>query len=330
MNKNFQKIIIFPLAFVLLFVLVDSVSAAADWTIPQPRITIPGMQTLTEPTNCTTDSSGNKQCSTTWIAQYVSSIYNYAVAVVGILAVMVMMFGGVRWIVSGGNASAVTDAKAWIASSLTGLILILSSYIILRTINPSLVVYDAFKLTEVEQLESDLPVYTSGGNKNTISGNVNSYDSLLKEAATKNGIDCTLLKAFMMTESSGNPDAVSKAGAVGLMQIMPKTAEGLGINSNNLKDPATSINGGAKYIKQLKSTACNGKTKNSVCDSSSTGLNYIIASYNGGPKSNKESKTCPGQTWWQCTANSGYQETRNYVDKVQSNYEKLQSSGWGC
>lgn len=153
MVKNFQKIILLNFIILNLFLAVQSVSAEEKkvWVIPQPRIAIPGMETLTEPTNCPTDSSGNKQCSTTWIAQYVSSIYKYAVAVVGILAVVVMMFGGARWIVSGGNASAITDAKAWIASSLTGLILILTSYIILYTVNPGLVSYKAMSLQEVEK-----------------------------------------------------------------------------------------------------------------------------------------------------------------------------------
>ncbi len=47
-------------------------------------------------------------------------------------------------------------------------------------------------------------------------------------------------------------------------------------------------------------------------------IDYAVASYNGGPGSNKKSTTCPGQTQWQCTANKGYAQTRHYVANIKA------------
>ncbi len=76
---------------------------------------------------------------TTGIAKYIKTIYHYAIGVVGILAAIVLMFGGVLWLTAGGNPSRIENAKTWIGSSLAGLIIALASYGILYTLNPSLV-----------------------------------------------------------------------------------------------------------------------------------------------------------------------------------------------
>ncbi|MEA3463692.1 MAG: pilin [Patescibacteria group bacterium] len=73
------------------------------------------------------------------IAEYIKAIYKYAIGIVGILAAVVLMFGGVLWLTAGGNTERVTNAKSWIGASLTGLVLALCSYMILATINPGLV-----------------------------------------------------------------------------------------------------------------------------------------------------------------------------------------------
>jgi len=77
--------------------------------------------------------------SPTTIGQYVEAIYKYAIGIVGILATVVMMMGGVIWITAGGNTERISNAKSWISASLTGLVLALASYTILYTINPNLV-----------------------------------------------------------------------------------------------------------------------------------------------------------------------------------------------
>jgi|GEM_PF-2117681 len=73
------------------------------------------------------------------IAKYIKAIYQYGVGVIGILAAVILMFGGVLWLTAGGNTGQVSEAKEWIKASLTGLIIALLSYIILLTVNPDLV-----------------------------------------------------------------------------------------------------------------------------------------------------------------------------------------------
>ncbi|MDO8668583.1 MAG: hypothetical protein Q7K35_05900 [bacterium] len=77
--------------------------------------------------------------STAPIAKYIRAIYNYAIGIIGILAAVILMYGGVLWIVAGGNSSQISEAKSWIGAALTGLVLALTSYLILNTINPALV-----------------------------------------------------------------------------------------------------------------------------------------------------------------------------------------------
>jgi hypothetical protein len=72
---------------------------------------------------------------------------------------------------------------------------------------------------------------------------------LADDAAAKHGVAPSLVKAVIQAESSFKPDAVSKVGAQGLMQLMPKTAEALGVTDPF--DPAQNIEGGVKYLAQL-------------------------------------------------------------------------------
>ena len=140
MKKSFPKILIITFlaifivqlfGLVLLFTLPQP-SQAAD--IKFPQVGIPGSEF---DTGKTYDFS--KDASTKPIALYIQAIYKYAIGIVGILAAIVLMFGGVLWIVAGGNASQISEAKAWIGAALTGLILALTSYLILYTVNQALV-----------------------------------------------------------------------------------------------------------------------------------------------------------------------------------------------
>lgn len=86
------------------------------------------------------------------IGAYVGDIYKFAIGSVGIIAAVVMMYGGVLWIVAGGNQEKISEAKAWIVAALTGLFLFMTSYIILNLINPNLTKFQAIKPTDVTAL----------------------------------------------------------------------------------------------------------------------------------------------------------------------------------
>ena len=122
----------------------------------------------------------------------------------------------------------------------------------------------------------------------------NKYDNLIMEASKKHGISFSLLKAIIKTESDFNPRAVSKRGALGLMQIMPKTLKELSVRDPF--DPWENIMGGTRYFKKML-VRFHGK------------ISLSLAAYNAGPTAVDQYKTIPP-----------YRETRNYVEKVMKHY----------
>lgn len=131
--------------------------------------------------------------------------------------------------------------------------------------------YDAFKdaeftdkgvdpypmLPEVEPSEVDLPseaaeaAWTQGAE----------FKNVIDDCAKTHGVDPALVRAIIKVESNWNTKAVSSAGAQGLMQLMPKTAAGLGVTDSF--DPEQNIRGGTKYIADLL-TRYNGDVEKAV------------------------------------------------------------------
>jgi soluble lytic murein transglycosylase-like protein len=98
---------------------------------------------------------------------------------------------------------------------------------------------------------------------------VHKFHPIILEAADQYQIEAALIKAIIMAESGYNPWAISKKGAIGLMQLMPRTAESLGVE--DIFDPEHNINAGVKYYKQLLA-----KFKGDV--------KLALAAYNAGAK----------------------------------------------
>jgi len=72
------------------------------------------------------------------------------------------------------------------------------------------------------------------------------YDSIIEKAASSNSVEANLLRAVIVVESGFNSRAVSKRGAVGLMQLMPATASRFGVS--NPYDPRENVHAGARYL----------------------------------------------------------------------------------
>lgn len=120
------------------------------------------------------------------------------------------------------------------------------------------------------------------------------YDQIFEDAGREWNVDPMLLKAMMMQESRGNARAVSPAGAMGLMQIMPDTARKLGLT--NPFDPAQSIFGAAKYMNEALEKE--------------GGPEGALLYYHGGPG------------WRQAYG----PESKAYVPKVAGHYKTLQAT----
>lgn len=116
------------------------------------------------------------------------------------------------------------------------------------------------------------------------------YNDAIAEAAALYDLDPNLIRAIIRAESAFNPFAVSRAGAQGLMQLMPAVAEEL--NVLDPFDPRQNIFGGARYLRWL-------------LDRNGGNLDLAVASYNAGPSAVARYNGIPP-----------YRETRNYVKKV--------------
>ena len=116
------------------------------------------------------------------------------------------------------------------------------------------------------------------------------YEEIIQEAAKAYDIDAGLIRAVMQAESAFHPYVVSRAGAEGLMQLMPELADEMGVTESF--DPRENIMGGARYLKQL-------------LDQHNGNIALTLASYNAGPGNVKRYGGVPP-----------FKETRRYVKTI--------------
>lgn len=121
--------------------------------------------------------------------------------------------------------------------------------------------------------------------------------SIISEAARTFELDPKLIEAVIKVESDFNPHLVSRKGAAGLMQLMPKTAGELGVR--NRYDPKQNVFGGAKYLRMMLNRFDND-------------LKLALSAYNAGPAAVEKYGGVPP-----------FRETQNYVAKVLSHYQSL-------
>lgn len=124
------------------------------------------------------------------------------------------------------------------------------------------------------------------------------YDRYILSAADRYEMDPAVIKAVIMAESGFNPRAVSRAGARGLMQLMPRTASALGVE--DALDPRANIMGGTKYLKKLMNRFDND-------------IELALAAYNAGSRNVRKHNGIPP-----------FKATHRYIAKIKIYYQHYQ------
>jgi len=139
--------------------------------------------------------------------------------------------------------------------------------------------------------------YYQGTRRTTRAMDRNAYAEIVKKAAREQNLDQALLQAVIAAESGYDPNAVSSKGAVGLMQLMPETAQRYGVS--NIYDPAQNVHAGARYLRDL-------------IRKFNDDLSLALAAYNAGEDAViRYGNRIPP-----------YRETREYVPRVMDLYRR--------
>ena len=141
--------------------------------------------------------------------------------------------------------------------------------------------YSPWRVTQARQEEQRL--VSTGGVKRKVfapmldqkGGIISRYDGLFQRHAQPIRWDWRLMAAQCYQESTFDPNALSWAGACGLMQIMPQTADHLGLPRTQLYDPEQNIAAAARYIEELERTFSDVPSRRERQD-------FVLAAYNGG------------------------------------------------
>jgi len=155
------------------------------------------------------------------------------------------------------------------------------------------------RIMETKAYHYARPAPTMAGYRSYLGGkNKQKFSDLINEAANRHQVDPKLVHAVIQTESAYNAGAVSSAGAVGLMQLMPDTARRYGVDDR--RDPDQNVDGGTHYLRDL-------------IQMFSPNLELAVAAYNAGENAViKHNYSIPP-----------YPETQNYVKQVLARYNRL-------
>lgn len=294
---------------------------------------------------------GEPVCEVCYAVEMLNGLLDWLVGILSVVFSLIVITAGFNLVISAGNVAAKAKAKSMITNAFVGFAIVLSAWLLVdfgmkmlvsdEGVDVKLGTWNALQCTKQPSVSMiSHPVvdgsrgvaYTpTSGTDAAALANLSAPDVDLVAAAAAVGLDSTQtrnLQALMRVESGGCRAKESPVGALGCMQIMPDTAKmydsslrGLSdaqVRDRLLNDDTYNIQLGAKIYADLN-TKYDGDER------------LVYAAYNGGPGSNGPSVDCPGLRRWECVwdstgcygtqkndcaPNTGYIETRNYVEKI--------------
>jgi hypothetical protein len=162
---------------------------------------------------------------------------------------------------------------------------------------PALAVADSLPVASISGwlvIEKDLLEKIAPPSRQTVKPSPDSLAEAARNIALEHGLPPMLVKSIIWAESNGDPGAISRKGAMGLMQLMPETAKAYRVSDPF--DPLANIRGGVQYLKDLLREF-------------SGNLSLTLAAYNAGPSAVRKYQGIPP-----------YSETQEFVQKVKNGY----------
>ena len=299
-------------------------------------------------------------CAACHFVQMGNTILVWLIGILFVVFAVVAVIAGFGLVTSGGNPSAKQAAKDKLVNAVIGLIIVLAAWLLVDTVMRGLLTGGEGRIegygvwSSIECVGQVTPLYsiariyhpTPDESRGIAIGldteiltpdelaalrALDSNDDKVFEAAMAAGLDeeqARNLQALMRVESASCSNKVSAVGALGCMQIMPDTARQY--------DPALRDLSDAELTAKLRddddyNIALGAVIYEDLYTSYDGDERKIYAGYNGGPGANLPSSDCPGLMRWECEwddpehtiPNTGYIETRNYVEKVGTVSESL-------
>lgn len=296
--------------FLLFFILADPASAGNPIESKSKinfdlQIDIPGLKL-----------DGDNFLTGDAIALYVKYLYQWLVRAAAVLALAVLTFGGLMWIVSRGDKGKIGESQKIMTNALVGLLLALGSYAFLYAINPQLVTVNKITLRGVEPLKADDEI--------TLKPTTETRGIVGSSKTHK--VRCYIIKALE------KEDASSPLLTKGFKEFLTRSPAYKSVTEEELKKETALQLGKLRTDALLYFTlnACPVGTPQTLCNKDNVDSTALLAAYHAGVDANKMASLCPDKLAWACEKDPTYQGTRAYVTKINESLIAMAKKGGEC
>lgn len=308
-------------------------------------------------------ATGVPDCQMCYFVDLMQNVVGWLVMILSIVVALIFVSAGIKLVTSGGNPGEKQAAKSMMVNATIGFIIVLAAWLLIDygmkallaggTGSTKIGPWNSIQCVDqpvsgINRIYQPVPNASRGLANTSALGSltpaqiaalaaIGAPDAKVAAAGAAAGLDAKQIKnlqALMRVESGGCVNNISPVGALGCLQIMPKTARQYDSSLSGLSDAEVK----AKLLDKDYNITLGTKIYANLNETYKGDEQRMFAAYNGGPGANAPSKDCPGQMRWQCEwdspgcygtsntsckKNTGYIETRNYVKKVADVAAKL-------